>query len=188
MKSKAQTHRVSERAGTPSPSAECEEGGHPDPRPHASLSPRMAVALQRFHLWPRSLLLSLCVWPETQEACQARCALCTGLPSVREGFQADRMELAFRFHSTESKSSRVYKSQPPPPLLSVCVWFPPHTHPAPSFTILFSWQQKSPLPSFLPPPFLALRALECTASQLEVRAETVGCGSAGQALMGPAGD
>lgn len=161
MKSKAQTHRVSERAGTPSPSAECEEGGHPDPRPHASLSPRMAVALQRFHLWPRSLLLSLCVWPETQEACQARCALCTGLPSVREGFQADRMELAFRFHSTESKSSRVYKSQPPPPLLSVCVWFPPtHTPPPVSPFCFLGSKNPHSLPSF---PLLSLPCVPLSA-------------------------
>lgn len=70
--------------------------------------------------------------------------------SVRQGRLPSRQD-GIRFHSAES-SSQVYKSQPPPPLLSV-FFFPP------TFTVLFSWLQKSPLLAslgLLPPSFLSL--------------------------------
>lgn len=96
-----------------------------------------------------------------QEDTRARRCSALGMLSGREGFQADRMELAFRFHSRES-SSRVCKSQPPPPRRSVRVWFPPLS--------LFCFlgcknSRSSPSPRLLPPSF-SLPCVSFTAQAL----------------------
>lgn len=107
-----------------------------------------------------------------REDTRARQCSALGMLSGREGFQADRMELAFRFHSRES-SSRVCKSQLPPPRLSVRVWFP-HSH---CFVFLAA---KIPAPLLLPacscPPFPCPVCPSPHRLQQDIKAETVGCG------------
>lgn len=106
--------------------------------------------------------------------CEAAGGSARSCSSFRQGRLPSRQDQdGIRFPSAES-SSQVYKSQPPPPLLSV---FPP-THTL--FTVLFSWLQKSPLLSCsfsLPPSFFSLPCLslsEGTGRQVDGRAVTVG--------------
>lgn len=76
--------------------------------------------------------------------CEAAGGSARSCSSFRQGRLPSRQDQdGIRFPSAES-SSQVYKSQPPPPLLSV---FPPHTHTFHCFVFLAAE---------IPPPFLFL--------------------------------